>query len=111
MKKREVVKKAREFDYIINKGKRIKNDAFNVFITKTKSEIPLFGIAVSKKLGNAVERNKQKRQIRNIIDKNKKNFSNNNKYIIMIKKNGIEMTFEEKEKKLIKLITKENNEK
>lgn len=111
MKKKEVVKKARDFDVIINKGKRIKNNVFNIFIEENKNEIPLFGIAVSKKLGNAVFRNKNKRQIRQIIDNNKLYFKNNHKYIIMLKSGGINLSFDEKEKKLIELIEKEKNEK
>lgn len=107
MKKIEVVKKAEDFNFIINKGKIKKNKAFNVFVIKTESEkenYPLFGIAVSKKNANAVGRNKIKRQIRHLIDKNKKYFQNNCKYIIMVKKDGIKMSFIEKEDKLISLI-------
>lgn len=106
MKKKEVVKKARDFDLIINKGKRVSNKAFNIFIMKNETEKPIFGIAVSKKLANAVYRNKYKRQIRNIIDNNKNDFKNYSKYIIMIKASGIELPFEEKEKKLIELLKK-----
>lgn len=111
MKKKEVVKKAKDFDYIINKGKRLKNNAFNLFMYETKTDIPLFGIAVSKRLANAVYRNKYKRQIRNIIDNNKNSFKNNYKYIIMLKAGGLNLSFAEKEKKLIELINKENYEK
>lgn len=108
MKKIEVVKKAKDFDIIINKGKRLRNKEFNVFIMDCESDIPLFGIAVSKKIANAVYRNKYKRQIRNIIDNNKKSFKKNKKYIIMIKSGGLELSFLEKENKLMGLINKIN---
>ncbi len=111
MKKKEVVQKAKDFDLIINKGKRLRNDAFNIFILKENTSFPLFGIAVSKKIANAVYRNKYKRQIRNIVDNNKNSFKNNRKYIIMIKASGIKLSFAEKEIKLMELINKENNEK
>lgn len=106
MKKIEVVKSSDEFNTIINKGKVKKNNAFNIFVFKNSehSVFPKFGIAVSKKNANAVYRNKNKRQIRNIVDKNKKDFKNDYKYIIMVKRDGIKMSFEEKEKKLIELI-------
>ena len=107
MKKREIVKKKTEFDYIINKGKQTKNKFFSIFVVDLKTDEdlePLFGIAISKKICNAVYRNKYKRQIRHIIDKNKKYFEKNKKYIIMIKKDGAKLLFLEKEKYLIDLL-------
>ncbi len=104
MKKNDIVKKAKDFDLIIQKGKKIKNKFFNIFYINIEDDKKLFGIAVSKKNGNAVVRNKMKRQIRNIIDSNKNNFKNNCKYIIMIKSEGIDLSYTDKEMNLIKLV-------
>ncbi len=104
MKKKDVVKTARDFDDIIKSGKKLKNKYYNIFYKEIEEEKTLFGLAVSKKLGNAVFRNKNKRQLRNIIDNNKYIFKNNHKYIIMIKREGSMLSFEEKEKFLIKLV-------
>ena len=65
-----------------------------------------FGISVSKKLGNAVYRNKYKRQLRFIIDKYKKNYQNGTDYIIIIRNGYIDLDFESKEKDFIYLIEK-----
>ncbi len=104
MKKREIVKKASDFDEIIQKGKKVRNKYFLIFSKEVKTDIPLFGLAVSKKIGNAVTRNKIKRQLRNIIDNIKLDFKNNHKYIIMINSDGSKLSFEEKEKSLKGLI-------
>lgn len=106
MKKKEVVKSKDDFNNIINRGKKIKNRYYNIFTSPVKSEIPLFGLAVSKKHGNAVMRNKIKRQLRNIIDDNKNCFEKNTKYIIMIKKEGTLLEYAQKEANLVNLFTK-----
>ena len=68
-------------------------------------------IAVSKKQGNSVERNKIKRQLRNIIDINKNLFKKHFNYIIMIRKDYNNLSFNEKVKELESLLRKEQNEK
>jgi ribonuclease P protein component len=49
------------------KGKRLSVDGLSLFYTKNKAESFRVGISVSKKLVNAVRRNRLKRQIRNCI--------------------------------------------
>ena len=86
MKKREIIKSKIAFNHIINECPYIKNEYFTLYTKKKEEKTPNFGIAISKKVGNAVERNKLKRQTRNIIDEIKQNFKNYNDYIIMIKR-------------------------
>ena len=68
MKKINIVKKNLEFNEIIKKGKKYYSDLFFVYILKNSFSYNRFGISVSKKVGNAVIRNKYKRRIKNIID-------------------------------------------
>ena len=89
MKRYEMVKSHEEFNEIINKGNRLKGKYAYIFSKEKEFDKPNFGIAVGKKLGNAVVRNKFKRQFRNIVDKNRFLFKNNNNYIIMINKKGV----------------------
>ena len=65
-----------------------------------------FGISVSKKLGNAVKRNKIKRQIREIISKN--NYENNFNCIIIVRKSYLEQTFLENSNDLNYIFNKIN---
>ena len=87
--------------WIYSKGKY-------VFIFSKEKEYPKpnFGIAVGKKLGNAVVRNKFKRQFRNIVDKNRFLFKNNNNYIIMIKREANNASYSDLENDLINTLKK-----
>lgn len=104
MKKYEIVKEKRVFDKIIKESKYVKNSAFVIYYEKHEDNFPKFGVAVGKKIGNAVTRNKYKRIIRNLIDKNKFLFKNTFDYIIIIKKSCLNMSYNELDDSLNKLI-------
>lgn len=106
MKKKEVVKDNKKFNSIIKDGINIKNNNFILCYQLKEDEKSRFGIAVGTKLGKAYQRNKYKRQIRAIIDKNKKIFPNDYDYIIIMKKTCSLLTFYEMEKSLKSLIEK-----
>ena len=111
MDKLHTVKKSREFSNIIHNGIFFKNKSYVIYYKDNDLGIYRFGISVSKKLGNAVNRNKFKRQLRFIIDKYKKNYQNGVDYIIIIKNGFIDLNFESKEKDFVYLINKINNSK
>ena len=64
MKKDYRIKKNEEFSEIISHKKSISNATFVFYLGEKKEEHARVGLSVSKKLGNAVIRNKIKRQIR-----------------------------------------------
>ena len=109
MKRYEMVKSHEEFNEIINKGNRLKGKYAYIFSKEKEFDKPNFGIAVGKKLGNAVVRNKFKRQFRNIVDKNRFLFKNNNNYIRMIKREANNASFSELETNLINTLKKGNS--
>lgn len=94
MKKYEMIKKSTDFDDIIKTGLVLKSKYFYIYYKDGNKEFPMFGLAVSKKLGNAVVRNKIKRQLRVIIDANKKRFKKYQNYIIIVKKSVLEKDFQ-----------------
>lgn len=98
MKKINIVRTANEFTEIINKVKPQRFKGYLVFVDHQKVDNYEFGISVSKKVGNAVTRNRIKRQFKSIIDKN--NYQNNFKCIIIIKKDALEKNYHEIEKEL-----------
>lgn len=104
MKKYEVVKEHKEFDDIIQKGKYKKNKYFVIYNKESKINYPRFGLAVGKKVGNAVTRNKIKRQLRTIITDNKRLFQNNKDYIIIVKRSSLMLTFEQMKSELLELV-------
>jgi ribonuclease P protein component len=65
-RKSERLRKNTEFVAAL-KGKRLSVDGLSLFYTKNEAGNFRVGISVSKKLANAVKRNRLKRQIRNCI--------------------------------------------
>ena len=62
------IKNNDEFVLTVKKGKTLKAPAYVIHYLKTERHICRIGLSVSKKLGNAVTRNKVKRQIRAMCD-------------------------------------------
>ena len=93
MKKTETIKSKQEFSNLIKNAKFFKTKEFVIYYKENNLEKKRFGIAISNKIGNAVTRNKLKRQTREIIDKTKTLFKNNTDYIIMIRKGCLETSF------------------
>ena len=86
MKKKNIVNEPYKYkDYII-------------YLERVNQENYKFGISVGKKVGNAVTRNKIKRQLKSIIDK--KNYQNNFNCIIIVGRGVVMRTFKELEQNL-----------
>lgn len=93
MKKVNILRKNDDFNRIITNIKPYKYKDYIIYKEEKNSEVPLFGISVGKKVGNAVTRNRIKRQIKSIIDQNPyKNYVN---CIIIVRKGIVEKTFAE----------------
>lgn len=111
MKKKFIVKEHIDFSNIIQKGRYYKSKYFIIYIRMNDLEHYRFGISVGKKIGNAVTRNKVKRQMRMIIDNYKKNYQNNLDYIIIIKSNYVNGSFLDIKKSFEDTIDKINTNK
>lgn len=106
MKKKYRVKNPLEFQALIHTGKKFANQSFVLYIKTKQQTQARVGISLSKKLGNAVLRNKIKRQVRmmcsELID-----FSNYEGDIILIVRFGYkECTYNQNKKNLEKLLNK-----
>jgi len=64
MKKTKMLKKNYEFRKVLTKGKYYGGDNIEAFVYANNLDINLLGIAISKKIGKAVVRNRIKRLIR-----------------------------------------------
>ena len=67
MKKEFRVRKNEEFARIISEKRSVSNSSFVVYYSGRKEEHARVGISVSKKLGDAVDRNRIKRQVREMV--------------------------------------------
>lgn len=99
MKKINILKNSRDFDRIIKKFKPYKYKDYIIYIERNTDDIYHFGLSVGKKIGNAVNRNKVKRQLKFIIDQ--KDYQNNFNCIIIVGKGINERTFEERKINLL----------
>lgn len=103
MKKIDIIKSSREYTEIINNGKNIKSKNFSIYY-RNNNEKNKYGISIPKKTGKAVIRNKIKRRVKNIIDNNKNSMQSSYDYVIIIRKGILELTYQDMEKELLKLI-------
>ena len=102
MNKEKILKKSQEYTNIIQKGKNIKNKYFKIFYLPNNTT--LYGITIPKKVGNAVIRNKLKRQIKNIIMGNELYIQKNYNYVIIIK--ALDLIYQELSCELINTFKK-----
>lgn len=87
MKNTIMIKKNYEFKKFFSKGKFFYGENIHMYIHKTKSPLNKLGIAVSKKLGKAVERNRIKRLIRENYKNYEEKIGTGNNIIIIVNKN------------------------
>lgn len=94
MKKINIIKKNSDFERIIKNNQSFKYKYFILYVEKDNTITPYkFGLSVSKKITNAVGRNKIKRQLKDIIDKN--NYQNNFNCIIIVRKEILFKSYKE----------------
>lgn len=108
MNKEYIIRSNKEFNHIINHGLIMKSIYFKIYSRPNTKNNIRFGISVPKKLGNAVIRNKNRRQIKEILRLNLSLYNNSpNDYIIIINKPFINLTFNDKINVVNKFIKEE----
>lgn len=100
MNKQQRIKKNKEFQHIFKKGKSFANRQFIVYVLKNDQPEFRIGLSVSKKVGNAVTRNRIKRYIRQTFLELKDDLKPNADYVIIARQQAAEMDFHESKKSL-----------
>lgn len=114
MKKINILQKNEDFSRIIKTQKANRYHDYYIYIEKAENNNK-FGISIGKKIGNAVVRNKIKRQIKSIIDKNA--YQNSFNCIIIVRKSILDRSFQEMNNDIfnifsnLKIIKEKTNEK
>ena len=93
MKKVNILKESYDFDRIIHNNKPVKYKDYIIYIEYTSDDSYHFGLSVGKKIGIAVIRNKVKRRLKSIIDKN--NYKNGFNCIIIVGRGILLRSYEE----------------
>jgi ribonuclease P protein component len=67
----ERIRKRPEFERIYNTGSKVHGRLMTVFVMPNGTATPRFGVAATRKLGSAVERNRAKRRARELFRRRK----------------------------------------
>ncbi|WP_369901576.1 ribonuclease P protein component [Bacillus manliponensis] len=107
MKKRNRIKKNDEFQAVFQNGKSSANRQFVVYQLEKKQQ-PYFriGLSVSKKIGNAVVRNRIKRMVRQAFLELKDEIDVGKDLVIIARKPCTDMTYEEFKKSLVHVLNR-----
>ena len=107
MKKQYRVKQSQEIELILKENKKVYNPYFSLY-KKQNPETSHFryAISVGKKIGNAVVRNRVKRQVTAIIDSLKLNLDSNTDVFVIVRPRVLELEFKDMEKQLEYLFKK-----
>jgi ribonuclease P protein component len=105
MKKINIIKDSKEYEKIIKNRHYYSNRFYIIYIMKKEAKYYRFGISIPKKVGNSVIRNKVKRQIKSIIDKNKL-INKDLDYVIIVRKDITSLDYIAKENSLNLLLSK-----
>jgi ribonuclease P protein component len=101
-----IVKKNHEISKLIAKRDSMANKYFITYKTKNNIEHFRYAISVGKKYGNAVQRNKIKRQIREIIRKISSEIKLNYDILIIVRPSVIDLDFGDIEKQINHVLSK-----
>lgn len=107
MKKEYRIKKSEDIQALMKKKNTVGNIYFVIYYQKTQDQTHFkYAISVPKKYGNAVERNKMKRRIREIIKD--ESILSNIDFFVVAKVKSHDLTFDEIKMNIKKLLKKAN---
>lgn len=107
MKKKNRIKKNEDFQKVFKHGKSMANRQFVIYMLDQPEEKEFrLGLSVSKKIGNAVTRNRIKRLIRQVFMEEKENLKTGTDYIVIARNPASEMNYHEVQSSLMHLFRK-----
>jgi ribonuclease P protein component len=105
MNKKNRVKKNKEFQTVFQKGVSNANRQFVLYYLDKPGQGDFrIGLSVSKKIGNAVMRNRIKRIIRQVFTELKEGIDSEKDFVIIARKPCAEMTYEQLKSSLLHVL-------
>ena len=105
MRKNYRIRKSQEFSEIIKNKHFYSSSVMTIYVREKKEDVCRIGISVKKKIGNAVVRNKVKRQVRMMVQE-LYTFDENFDTIILVRVKYHEENFANNKKLLERLVKK-----
>lgn len=109
MNKKYIIQMSKEIENIVKTGTKKVSKYFIIYNKDDVNEYNRYCISVSKKLGHAYLRNKLKRRTKDILMKNKIDL--HKKYVIILRKEAINASYDELKNILLHQIKGDMNEK
>ena len=103
--KHERIKKRKDFLRIYEDGVRVNSKNFIVILSRNQAGNKRLGITVTKKVGNAVKRNRIKRLLREFFRLNKETLPDSHDIVIIVKKGVPFLTYNDVYEELATLLT------
>lgn len=104
MDKKYRLRKNMEFKKVYSGGKNYWNRNLILYIRKNKLDESRYGITITKKIGNAVVRNKIRRRIKEVYRLNLYRIKNGYDLIFIPKKNVVDLPYKELESAVIHIL-------
>lgn len=107
MKNTYRLKENSDFRRAFQRGKSVANAKFVLYWSDNRTQSFRVGFSVSKKIGNAVVRNRMKRALREVFHKLSENLSSYTyDFVVICRKGSENLTFHEIESEIVKLLRK-----
>ena len=108
MKKENILKKRKQFNWTFKNGTQAFAKDLILVYTKTKSKTYKVGFSISKKVGNAVTRNKIRRRLKAIVTNLKDQIESFYTFIFVAKPSAANCQFSDLEVQVKTLLSKTN---
>ncbi len=100
------IKKNGDFRKIYNSRRSVADRNMVLYFLSNNKEISRFGFTVSKKIGNAVTRNRVRRLFGEVCRLNKEKFPKGYDYILLARRDIVGLNFRQVEEGLLRLVKK-----
>lgn len=107
--RREKIRKRNDYLTVYQQGVRSYSEHFTVIVRRKSTGISRLGITVSKKVGNAVRRNRIKRLVREFFRLNKSRLTTPHDIVIIARKDASSLSYGDVWSELESLLIKEDN--